>query len=128
METKLNHYLTASLGVFFILAGGYHFANADYYLPLIPDYLPAPLLINMIVGAVELALGALILQPKYRKRGAMGALLLLVLLIPSHLFFIQNGSCVPDGLCMAPWLAWTRLLLGQPILIFWSWWVGYKNH
>jgi uncharacterized membrane protein len=100
MEINLKPYLSHGVGVFFILAGGYHFANADYYIPLIPDYLPAPLLINLLVGAIELALGALILQRKYRKLGATGSILLLVLLIPSHLFFIQSGSCIQGGLCV----------------------------
>ncbi len=88
---------TKLLGAFFSLAGLYHFVNPNFYYGLIPDYLPYPMLINYGVGLVEMVLGFLVLIPKYRKIGGYGILILLLLLIPSHIFFIQTGSCVPNG-------------------------------
>ena len=124
MAINLNKYLHSLLGVFFIFAGANHFMNSDFYLPLIPDYLPAPLLLNLIVGLIEFGLGVLLFVPGYSKTACYGIIVVLILFIPSHIYFIQIGSCVEDGLCIAEWFAWVRLLLGQPILIFWAWWVS----
>jgi len=117
MVKKFFKYL---LGIFFILAGRNHFANTEFYIPLIPDYLPFPVLINNVSGIFEILLGLGILFKKYSKIAAWGIIVLLVLFIPSHIYFIQIGACVEDGLCVPKWVAWIRLLLIHPILIFWA--------
>ncbi len=127
MATQLNKYLHPILGVFFIFAGAYHFINPAIYLPLIPEYLPAPLLLNLIVGLIEFGLGVLLFVPGFRKIACYGIIAVLILLIPSHIYFIQMGSCVPNGLCIAPWFAWVRLLLGQPLFVLWAWQVSHKS-
>lgn len=114
------------LGAFFSFAGLYHFINPDFYLGLIPDYLPQPLALNYGVGILELVLGILVLIPSYRKIGGYGIVLLLLLLIPSHIFFIQTGSCVPNGLCVPKWISWGRLILIHPLLVYWGYTVS-KN-
>ena len=114
------------LGAFFSFAGLYHFINPDFYLGLIPDYLPQPLALNYGVGILELVLGILVLIPSYRKIGSYGIVLLLLLLIPSHIFFIQTGSCVPNGLCVPKWISWGRLILIHPLLVYWGYTVS-KN-
>lgn len=111
---------TTLLGTFFSLAGLYHIINPSFYLPLIPDYLPYPEGINYVVGVVEIVLGFLVLIPKFRKLGSYGIVLILLLLIPSHIFFIQLGSCVPNGLCVSKWISWSRLLFIHPLLIYWA--------
>lgn len=108
------------LGIFFIVAGRNHFANPEFYFPLIPDYLPFPVLINDVSGIFEILLGLGILFKKYSKMAAWGIIVLLLLFIPSHIYFIQIGACVEDGLCVPKWVAWIRLLLIHPILIFWA--------
>jgi len=75
------------LGAFFIFAGGYHFINPNFYLGLIPDYLPLPAAINYVVGMLEIVLGIFVLIPKYRKVGGYGIILLLILLIPKTKFY-----------------------------------------
>ncbi|MGY8982552.1 MAG: hypothetical protein ACKVJ9_08955, partial [Cytophagales bacterium] len=64
---------------------------------------------------------------KYQKIGALGIVILLICFIPSHVYFIQIGSCVTDGLCVAPWMGWLRLIIVHPLLIFWAWNVGKLN-
>lgn len=115
---------TALLGAFFIFAGLYHFINPSFYFGLIPDYLPLPEIINYAVGVLEVLLGVAVLVPSYRKISCYGIMLLLVLLIPSHLFFIQKGSCVLDGLCVPKWISWGRLILVHPLLIYWGYTVS----
>ena len=126
MEAFINRWLHRGLGLFYIFAGANHFYNPDFYLPLIPDYLPAPVLLNLAVGFMEFILGVLIFIPQYTKFASWGIILLLIVLVPSHVYFIHIGSCVVDGLCIPEWFAWVRLILVHPLLVLWAWWVGKK--
>ncbi len=118
--------LTYALGLFFIIAGINHFIQPGFYYPLIPDYLPWPKFINSASGVLEIFLGLGILLPSSRKVSAAGILVLMVLFIPSHVYFIQIGSCVEDGLCVPEWLAWVRLVLIHPLLILWALYVSKR--
>ncbi|MCH6199234.1 hypothetical protein MMU07_06580 [Aquiflexum sp. LQ15W] len=115
------------LGVFFLIAGFNHFWNPGFYYPLIPDYLPFPVLINTGSGIVEIILGMGILWERFSTTAAWGIVLLLIFFIPSHVYFIQIGSCVEDGLCVPKWVAWIRLLVIHPILIYWAYILTKNN-
>ena len=54
-------------------------------------------------------------------------IVLLIFFIPSHVYFIKIGSCVPNGLCVNPIIGWLRLVIVHPILILWAWYVGKLN-
>ena len=51
---------------------------------------------------------------------------MLIAFIPSHIWFIEIGSCVEGGLCVDEWISWLRLLIIHPVLIYWAYWVGFK--
>ncbi len=108
------------LGVFYILGGINHFINPDFYLPLIPDYFPNPSLLNIFSGACEVAAGIAVLLPTTRKLGCNAILFLLIAFLPAHIYFIQKGGCLSDSLCVPAWVAWLRLLIIHPILIYWA--------
>lgn len=114
---KLLRYL---LTLFFIVAGVNHFINPQFYLPLIPPYFPFPEIINLVSGIVEILFGFGLLLEKTRKAAAWGVVILLVAFIPSHVFFIQIGSCISDGLCVPAWVGWVRLVIVHPILLAWA--------
>jgi len=111
-------YIIKIIAVLFVLAGINHFLTPEFYLPLIPDYLPFPDLLNYISGGLEIVLGVLIWTPQYRRLGGLGLAGLMILFIPAHIHFIYLGHCIPDGLCVDPWIGWVRLLVIQPALIF----------
>jgi uncharacterized membrane protein len=112
----------ALLILFYLAAGLNHFRMPSFYLPLIPDYLPFKSLINIASGIAEMLLALLLLFEQTRKWAAIGIILLLLCFLPSHIWFIQQGGCVdPGGLCVPEWIAWVRLLLIHPILIWWAW-------
>lgn len=117
--------LRTALIIFYIVAGLNHFINPDWYLGLIPDYLPDPVLLNYLSGAAEIILGILVIFPTTRKLACVGIILMLIAFIPAHVHFIEIGSCVdgvlPEVLCLPPWIAWVRLVIIHPILIYWAW-------
>jgi uncharacterized membrane protein len=124
----LSRILIFFMGAFYVFAGVNHFINPQFYEPLIPDYLPWNSFINYASGVLEIVLGLGIFIPKYRKISAQAILILLVLFIPSHIHFIQIGACIPEGLCTPMWLAWLRLVLIHPVLMFWAYFVSkYHN-
>jgi len=120
MSTRLTTLLLFTLSLFFVAAGVNHFLEPHFYLPLIPPYIPYPGLVNDVSGALEITFGILVALKQTRKWGALGILALLVAFIPSHIHFIQIGACAPDSLCTPMWVAWLRLLVGQPLLIAWA--------
>lgn len=106
---------------FYFIAGCYHFINPSFYLDLIPDYLPYPSFINYVSGGLEILLAMGVAYPKTRLWAAKGIILLLLLFIPSHIYFIQMNSCVETAFCISPWVAWIRLLIIHPLLMVWAW-------
>lgn len=108
--------------MFYLLAGINHFRDPDFYLALIPPYFGYHETINFLSGGTEILLAVLLIPIKSRKTAAYGILLLLIAFIPAHVYFIQIGSCIPNGLCVPAWLGWGRLLVIHPLLIIWAAW------
>ena len=106
---------------FYLFAGANHFINPDFYLPLIPEYFPSPATINVLSGVAELLLGLGLLVEKTRKISAYLIIAMLVAFIPSHVYFIEIGSCIEDGLCVPEWIGFIRLIVIHPLLIWWAW-------
>jgi uncharacterized membrane protein len=109
------------MAVFYMYAGINHFINPDFYTPLVPDYFPEPLLLHQLAGVIEVVLGGLLLVNKYRSMAAWGILAMLIAFIPAHIYFLQIGCCIPDGLCTPMWVGWLRLLVIHPLLMGWAW-------
>jgi uncharacterized membrane protein len=109
------------IATFYFFAGINHFINPHFYYPLIPSYLPFPIFLNYASGFLEVLSGVLFLIPQYRKIAAFGTLVLLILFMPSHIFFITKGGCMSASLCVPFWVAWVRLLPGQLLLMYWAW-------
>jgi uncharacterized membrane protein len=127
MKGGFQKVIIHALGYFYLLAGINHFLTPDFYLPLIPPFFSSPEFINWLAGVAELLLGVGVLYLPNRKRAAWGILVLLLCFIPSHVYFIQVGSCIPQGLCVPVWIGWMRLLLIHPLLIYWAVWVAKHN-
>lgn len=116
---KISLYLQSA---FYIYAGANHFINPSFYYPLIPDYLePLSGFINGFSGGLEIGAGVLLLIPRKRNDAAKLIIGMLIAFIPSHVYFIQIGSCIEGGLCVPEWLGWVRLVIIHPLLIAWAW-------
>lgn len=111
------------LSGFFFIAGINHFIHPDFYLPLIPKYLSYPEFINYTSGLAEVVLSIGLLFTNTRKITTYLIIGLLIAFIPSHVYFITTGNCIPDGLCVSSWVAWLRLLVIHPLLMWWVWYV-----
>ncbi len=129
MNKLIGKYLTSNWSLkiivfFYIVAGFNHFEHPSFYLPLIPPSFPEPNLINILSGIFEILLGIGLAIRKTREPASYLVILMLLAFIPSHIYFIEIGSCVQTGLCVPEWFGWTRLIIIHPFLIYWVWVVG----
>ncbi|HVF56637.1 MAG TPA: MauE/DoxX family redox-associated membrane protein, partial [Pyrinomonadaceae bacterium] len=96
------------LGVGFALAGLNHFVNADFYLKIMPPYLPWHLFLVYLSGFFEAALGVLLLTRKFTRVAAWGLIALLVAVFPANVHMAINPALYQD---IAPAALWLRLPL-----------------
>ena len=116
--SKASVYLQSFL---YLTAGINHFRNPDFYYKLIPPYLPNPPLINIASGIIEIILGVLLLFPATRRLAAFAIIAMLIAFIPAHIYQIQSSDCHANEICWPSLIGWLRLLIGQPLLIWWAW-------
>lgn len=105
-------------GTFFIVAGLNHFVNTDFYLRIMPPYLPWHLALVYVSGIAETALGILLLSRRWSTIAAWGLFALLIAIFPANLYMALNAELFPQ---FSPILLWLRLPL-QGILIAWAYW------
>lgn len=118
LKRNISTYLQAA---FYVFAGINHFVNPSFYEGLIPSYLPFHDAINFASGGFEILFGAALVSSKTKKIASFGIIAMLVAFIPSHVYFIQIGGCIADGLCAPLWVGWVRLIVIHPLLIWWAW-------
>ena len=107
-------YLFAAI---FIFAGINHFRDPEFYLRIMPPYLPWPSVLHLTAGFFEAALGVMLLIPRFQKLAAWGLIALLLAVYPANVHM-----AVHHELYQLPMIFhWIRLPL-QFVLIAWAWW------
>lgn len=106
------------LAAFFVVAGLNHFINPGFYLTIMPPYLPWPLGLVYLSGFFEVALGILLLVPRFTAIAAWGLVALLIAVFPANIHMAVNSDLYPEFSAIA---LWVRLPL-QFVLIAWAHW------
>ena len=104
--------------LFFIAAGLNHFVSPDFYLKIMPPYLPWHYPLVFMSGVAEVVLGVGLLIPKTRRLAAWGLIALLIAIFPANLHMTMNPEQYSN---ISPILLWLRLPL-QGLLILWAYW------
>jgi uncharacterized membrane protein len=112
--------------LFYLVAGINHFLNPESYYRIIPNYIPYPILVNILAGCFELLFGLLLIFPKTRTFAAWGVILMLIAFLPVHISMIGDAPLQLGNLTVTPFIAWIRLIILQPLLILWAWWYTKK--
>ena len=120
---KLKPLLRYVLGILFIAAGLYHFINPDFYLRIMPPYLPWHLFLVHLSGLFESALGIMLLIPKFTRLAAWGLIALLIAVFPANIHMAMNPQLYPD---IPPFALWLRLPL-QGVFIAWAYWYSKRR-
>jgi uncharacterized membrane protein len=99
----------------FIVGGVGHFVATDFYMKIMPPYLPFHWSLVILSGVIEIALGVLLLIPRCSRLAAWGLIALLIAIFPAniHVYLHQESFPLPAIVHLL------RLLL-QGVLILWA--------
>ncbi len=106
------------LGVFFVGAGVNHFLSPDFYVAMMPPYLPAHLELVYVSGVFEILGGILVLVPRVRALAGWGLVVLLMAIFPANIHMAQNPELFPDMSTAALYLR----LPFQAVFLAWAYW------
>jgi len=99
----------------FIIAGVGHFAATDFFLKIMPPYLPFHLTLVLVSGVIEIVLGVLLLLPRYSRLAAWGIIALLIAVFPANVHVYQHQELFP-----LPSFVHLLRLPVQGVLILWA--------
>lgn len=102
----------------FVAAGVAHFVQPDFFVQIVPPYLPAPKLLVYVSGAFEIFGGVGVLFPSVRVYAGWLLILLLLAVFPANVHMALH----PEEFARIPaWALYLRLPL-QFVLIAWVYW------
>ena len=116
-EAQIKTFLKILLTVLLVTAGVLHFIKADFFLKIVPPYLPFHWEIVAVSGVCEIALGLLLQVPRFSRFAAGGIIALLIAIFPANIYVYQHQDLVPAS----PLVHFLRLPL-QGVFILWAYW------
>ena len=99
-----------------IFAGTMHFLKPDFFIKIMPSYVPFPLKMVYISGVVEILCGLLLLFPQTQTFGAYLSVLLFIAVFPANIEMAKDFYLMHHKYF---WLTVLRLPL-QFVLIWWA--------
>jgi len=105
------------LAVFMVGAGTLHFVRPEFYLKIMPPFLPFHDELVFLSGLFEVVLGLLLLVPRCSQLSAWGIIALLIAVFPANIYLFQNQELFP-----APPLLHMLRLPFQGVFVLWAFW------
>ena len=102
----------------FLAAGVTHFTSTGFFLKIMPPYIPFHREIVLLSGAIEIALGTLLMIPRTSRLAAWGLVALLIAVFPANIYAYQHQELFPPF----PYSTTLHLLRlpFQGVLILWA--------
>ena len=113
---KSNH--QRFIGIIFILAGLGHFVMPQFYMQIMPPFIPLHFELVLLSGVFELLGGIGMFLPKFRRWAGYGLILLLFAVFPANIYMALTPDILPE---VPQWAALLRLPL-QFVLMGWILW------
>ena len=108
------------LAAFFVVGGVNHFVKPEFYLSMMPPWLPAHALLVQVSGVFEILGGIGVLVPATRQFSGWGLLALLAAVFPANLqMALDPAQHVAKGIPL--WGLYLRLPV-QAVFMAWVWW------
>jgi len=115
MPRKVAPFVVA---IFFTIVGITHFTSPDFFVSIVPPYLPAPLALVYVSGFFEIVGGLGVLFPATRTLAGYGLLALLAAVYPANIHMAMNPGEFPD---IPPAALYARLPI-QFVFAWIVWW------
>jgi uncharacterized membrane protein len=104
--------------VWFMFGGITHFTNPDFFVAIMPPYLPWHLEIVYLSGVFEVVFDAMLVLPKTRQLAGNLLIALTIAVTTANIHMWLNPDLFPD---VEPLLLSVRLVV-QIVLLFVIWW------
>jgi uncharacterized membrane protein len=117
---RLRVLLRVVLAFCFVGAGILHFRRPEFYLKIMPPFLPYPLELVYVSGVFEILGGVGLLIRSLRPAAGYGLLALLVAVFPANIQMAVDVVSTQPGTTWS-WVAVLRLPLQVPLLL-WVYW------
>src|SRR5215210_4674262 len=104
-----------ALAALFVGAGVGHFVATDFFMRIMPPYLPWHRPLVLLSGVIEIALGVLLLVPMTSTFAAWGLIALLIAVFPANIHLYLHQEIWP----LPPIVHLLRLPM-QAVLILWA--------
>jgi uncharacterized membrane protein len=111
------------LALFMVGVGALHFFTPEFFVRIVPDYLPAHLTLVWVSGVFEMLGGIGILVARTRRLASYGLVALYIAVFPANVNMVVHPE-LGGGLPL--WGLWLRLPL-QAGLIAWALWAGGQD-
>ncbi len=112
------------MSIFYVRIGVHHFLDPEYFLNIMPPFLPYHLELVYISGFFEILLGLLLIFPKYRFYASWGLIILLIAVFPANIYLAQS-EIAQQGLDVSKEVAIWRLPF-QALFIGLAYWHSKK--
>lgn len=106
------------LGILFALAGANHFVHTDFYVNIMPAFLPWHTALVYVSGVFEVGFGLLLLFRRFERVAAWGVIALIIAVTPANVQMAIHPELYPE---YSLTVLWARLPL-QGVLIAWAFW------
>ncbi|MEM6955247.1 MAG: DoxX family protein [Myxococcota bacterium] len=124
MKENVRTLLRWVFGLAFIAAGINHFVNEDFYVAIMPPYLPWHEALVQLSGVIEILVGAAVLIPRLRPHSGWAAVATLLAVFPANVHMALHAEDFPD---IPVYGLWVRLPL-QLVMIAWAIWATRPPH
>ena len=112
------------MSIFYVRIGVHHFLDPEYFLNIIPPFLPYQLELVYISGFFVILLGLLLIFPKYRFYASWALIILLIAVFPANIYLAQS-EIAQQGLDVSKEVAIWRLPF-QALFIGLAYWHSKK--
>ena len=118
MKRILKYAGLVLVSIFFIVGGQAHFTATEFFVNIVPPYVPFPALMVYVTGVLELIGAVAIWVPAWRSWAGIALVALTVCVTPANKYMWLNPQLFPD---ISPsFLGWR--LVAQVVLLAIIWW------
>jgi uncharacterized membrane protein len=110
------------LALFYLAAGYVHLMKPDTFMPVMPDWVPAPHQVILFTGVCEVAGAIGLVIPRTRWLAGLMLALYAIAVFPVNIKHAIYGPAIA-GIPNMWWYHGPRLLL-QPVLVWWALYAG----
>ena len=110
----------ALAAVFYVSAGVLHLVKPEFYLKIVPPYIPWHSDVVLVSGSFEILGGLGLLVTRTRRAAAWGLIALLLAVFPANVY-LATHPFEAGAAAINPMIRWGRLPI-QGLLILWLYW------